>query len=353
MIHIHTGLPGHGKTLFTLWHVRNWAEQEGREVYYSGIPELQIPGWIELEDATQWHKCPPRSIVVIDEAQRVFRPRGNGSATPEHVSAAETHRHQGIDAVLITQHPMLIDGNIRRLADKHRHVIRAFGAQYATVHEWPQVMEQCQKPGARKDSVKVQFRYPKEVYTWYKSAEAHTAKAKIPAKVWFGLALPFVIGGLIYAGVQIVQDGVMGGAKTVEAVGEQPAAAPTVPASGTNTRQQAGPKTTEQWLSERQPRIAGLPHTAPIYDSVTQPVRAPYPAACVSSSSVCRCYTEQGTRMSTPDSLCRTIAETGYFVAWNTGSDERGGGRERAAASPTRAEPAAASPDLDVPHAAL
>lgn len=321
MIVIHTGLPGHGKTLYTLWSVRKWAEKEGREVYYHGIPDLMIPGWIELEDPTQWHKCPPKSIVVIDEAQKVFRPRGNGAATPEHVSAAETHRHGGIDAVLITQHPMLIDGNIRRLADKHRHIIRAFGAKYATVHEWPQVMAQCEKPGARKDSVKSQFPYPKEVFTWYKSAEAHTYKASIPKKVFFGLALPFVILGLAVAAYTYMTGDMLpavpGATQDVVDKGSEKAT------EGGQGGQRKGPKTMAEWLKERQPRLAGLPHTAPVYDGVTTPRRAPYPAACVASATRCVCYTQQGTRMDTDDELCRQISETGYFVAWDTSEGNR------------------------------
>jgi len=33
------------------------------------------------------------------------------------------------------------------------------------------------------------------------------------------------------------------------------------------------------------PRIAGLPHTAPVYDEVTKPVVAPYPVACIASAA--------------------------------------------------------------------
>lgn len=317
---IHTGLPGHGKTLFTLWHVRKWAEREGREVYYNGIPDLQIPGWIELADAEKWHECPPRSIVVIDEAQRTFRPRGNGSSVPAHVAAAETHRHKGIDAVLITQHPMLIDGNIRRLADKHRHVIRAFGAQYATVHEWPQVMDQPQKAGGRKDSVKSQFPYPKEVYTWYKSAEAHTYKAKIPAKVIGGVLLlvGLVVGAWFLYGY--LSGGLLGSqAEQMAAAGATSSAAPSIGGPGVRERP-AKVKTTAEWVSEQRPRIDGLPHTAPVYDDITKPVRAPIPAACVTwqgKGKGCRCYSEQGTRLPTPEALCRDIVANGYYVAWD------------------------------------
>lgn len=327
---IHTGLPGHGKTLYTLWYVRDWADREGRQVYYHGIPELQIPGWIELDDATTWYQLPPRSIVVVDEAQKTFRPRSSGAGVPAHVAAAETHRHAGIDAVLITQHPLLIDGNIRRLCDKHRHIIRAFGAPYATVHEWPQVMDQPQKQGSRKDSIKSQFRYPKEVYRWYKSAEAHTYKTRIPAKVWGAIALTIGLVVGIYGVVQWFKGGLFSSSSPVAQSVETVAQGSVLPQPSRERRQV---KTTAEWLQEQQPRIAGLPHTAPMYDNVTQARYAPYPAACIASASRCVCYTQQGTRIGADDKLCRQIAETGYFVAWDTG-EQRSERREVTAPSP-------------------
>lgn len=321
MIHIHTGLPGHGKTLYTLYYVRRWALKEKRDVYYHGIPELDIPGWQELEDPKKWHELPPKSIVIIDEAQKTFPVRGSGAAVPPHVAAAETHRHKGIDAVFITQHPLLIDGHIRRLSDKHRHIIRAFGAQRATVHEWPQVMEQCQKPGARKESVKEGFTYPQEIYRWYKSAEAHTFKAKIPGKVIFAVLLPFIIIGLVALAVHFLwTDFGGGGVEAKKAEAEQSALSGQSGSVSSSTGQGSTnrTKTREEWLAEQTPRVPDLPHTAPAYDGVTQAAVAPYPAACISTAKRCQCYTQQGTRMVMRDQLCRQIAEVGFFVAWNS-----------------------------------
>ena len=138
MISLITGQPGAGKTLYALNFVKTRAEKENRPVYYSGISDLKLP-WLELDKGEDWHGVPEGSIVVIDECQRVFRPRVNGAAVPEHVSKLETHRHSGIDLVLITQHPMLADNNVRRLVGQHFHVVRAFGTKKATVHEWGEV----------------------------------------------------------------------------------------------------------------------------------------------------------------------------------------------------------------------
>ena len=97
MITLITGLPGSGKTLFTIADVMPMAEKENRQVYYSGIAECTVPGWIELENGEDWYNCPDGSIVIIDECQRVFRPRATGAHVPKYVSRFETHRHQGLE----------------------------------------------------------------------------------------------------------------------------------------------------------------------------------------------------------------------------------------------------------------
>jgi len=39
-----TGLPGHGKTLYTLARWKPEAEKSGRPVFHNSIPGLSIPG---------------------------------------------------------------------------------------------------------------------------------------------------------------------------------------------------------------------------------------------------------------------------------------------------------------------
>ena len=103
MIHLITGLPGSGKSLYTLSKVKERADKENRPVFYHGIPELTLD-WQQLESADQWVECPKGAIIVIDECQSTFRPRATGAAVPRHVSQLETHRHDGHDLYLSLIH---------------------------------------------------------------------------------------------------------------------------------------------------------------------------------------------------------------------------------------------------------
>ena len=170
MITLITGLPGAGKTLYALTWLMERAAKEGRQVYYSGITDLRVPGWIELADSEKWPTIPSGSILVVDEAQRIFRPRMHGKEVPAFVAALETHRHLGIDLVFLTQHPMLIESNVRRLCGQHFHIIRKFGSHFATIHEWGATKETCDKN--REDSSTIQWRYPSDNFALYKSASS-------------------------------------------------------------------------------------------------------------------------------------------------------------------------------------
>lgn len=314
-IELQTGLPGNGKTLYTLDRIEDMRKRTGRPVFYSGIPihAEHLPEWQELEDPKKWFECPPGSIVVIDEAQRLFRPRGSGSAVPDYEARLETHRHGGIDLVLLTQNPRLISLNVRELCGRHLHIVRTFGLNRATVHEWPECKLNTQ---ARKDSVKHLYRYNKKVFKWYKSAEAHTYKASIPAKVWLFGAIVVGLPVGIWLIMGMLAD-IHGTAPTDDTPTTQLLPGQTTSTGGSTPAAVRQPLTPAEWAQQYAPRVAGLAYTAPAYDDVTRPVRAPIPAACVQSATRCQCYTQQGTRLDVPAPLCKSIAEGGFFVAWN------------------------------------
>ena len=46
-------------------------------------------------------------------------------------------------------------------------------------------------------------------------------------------------------------------------------------------------------------------------------MRVPVPAACVSMRGVCRCYSQQGTRLQVNLEQCQQIVQNGFFLAFD------------------------------------
>lgn len=329
MIYLITGLPGNGKTLYTLWHVRDRAKKESRPVYVSGIPELAVSEWhqIDEEQTRQWFDLPDGAIIIIDEAQRIFRPRPGRGDPPPHVAQLETHRHKGYDIYLITQHPSLIDQNVRRLAGTHRHVQRTFGMQRAVVHEWGEVHMNCEL--RRNDSSKTNWTFPKDVYSLYKSAEVHTHKVQMPKQVWYLVALLVVLVGLfIFLKVRVGQrlDGKMPGVdKPTSPAASDMKGAPSL--TGGFASDAPRPMTQQEYIASLTPRLPDLTYTAPRYDELTKPIDAPFPVGCIQSGAICKCYTQQGTTYKASADFCRNFIEYGgIFRDWSaqpTGQTDR------------------------------
>jgi zona occludens toxin len=320
-IELITGLPGNGKTLYAIKYVKEWSERDSRPVFYHGIAlgDDLASKWTKI-DPEKWFEAPPGAIIIIDECQIIFRPRSLGKEPPAHVSKLETIRHQGLNMVLITQHPLLADASIRRLTGKHMHCIRKWGTESSTIHEWASVRDNCDKPAGRKDSIKHAWKFDKSVYALYKSAEVHTIKRRIPARVWMLLTIPFLLAGAAY----LVWYMMIG--KKQQAA---PVAVPGQIQQGAMTQQ---PRQKEKWEDpvadarryayEATPRIVGMAHTAPKYDAVTQPTTAPMPTSCVASKTRCQCYSQQATVMAVEEITCRSIVERGYFVDFGRDQDK-------------------------------
>ncbi|NMM27833.1 MAG: zonular occludens toxin [Glaciimonas sp.] len=334
MITTITGLPGNGKTLYALWYINALAEKEGREVYYHGIKECTLP-WTEFKPE-DWQKCPAGAIIVIDEAQFVFPKKPNGSKLPPHYEQLAVHRHSGYDIFLITQHPKFFDGFVRDLIGRHLHVIRKFGMQRANVWEWAAANISPEKASSHKNAVLHKFGYPKEVFGWYKSAEVHTVKRSIPAKLI--LACLFVVGVIavgFYAVNRLREKGTKHADVSVAGIApgivSSPSASSVVGASYLNALPDA-----HQFEFDRTPRVAGLPQTSPRYDALTKPTSVPVPVICVSSGggARCDCYSQQATKMNVPKLICLEIVDRGYFVDF----DDNGGKSREPMASNSRSD---------------
>lgn len=344
-----TGLPGHGKTLYTLWRFKAEADKDQRAVFQcSGeadatlrkegvlkpITGLKLP-WPVI-DPMKWHEAPKGSLVIIDEAQFVFPTRGRGEP-PDWVSRLATHRHLGIDIVLITQGPMLLDSFVRSLVDRHFDVVRKFGTHFCTIHEYANGVHDNVRKSRGTTSIRHEWRYPKEVFGWYTSAEAHTVKRRIPMRIYLLVCVPFVFLGLVaFAYYRLNPDAQGARARELSGVGPAPEGGAVRTGHGAVVAPPPGsPAEVQTFLAGYAPRVPDLPHTAPVYDEVTKPVQAPYPAACVASATRCLCYSQQATLLQVAESLCRSIAGGGFFVAWQGSHAASAPG-----AAPARPDPA-------------
>lgn len=331
MIYLITGQPGSGKTLHMVSMLKKRKDLQGRPLYVDGIPDLdpeKIPHEVMPEGchAGNWHEwLPTNAILVVDEAQRYWRPRANGSAVPDAVKAMETHRHRGVDLFLITQHPRLLDINVRSFVENHKHVSKG---QLGNRRMWE--WQKCANPDSKgdiRDAIAKTYVLDKSVYDLYKSAEVHT-KIKTSRNKWFYL-FPIVLivaFGLIgysvvylrnYFAAPQVQHPIDAQASTDRAgeVGEAQAA----PYSDAGRYDSAPPTPEEQIKTLKaedfQPSIDGKPWTAPAYaPQNTQIATMPYPVGCVQNGDQCTCYTDQATPIQGMDKgLCIDFVQNGIY----------------------------------------
>lgn len=317
MIILITGVPGSGKTLYTVSELLN-KQFKDRPLYINGIPDLLIPHEpLSDEDLQHWFdgRVQTNGVICIDEVQRLWRPRSSTSAVPEHIAKLETHRHQGLDFVIITQHPQLIDANVRRLVGRHIHVRRAWGMKGAMIYEWDHCSTNTQ---AVKQAQTKLWKYDKKAYELYKSSELHTkAFGNVPMILKAGLLLLFAAPLIWYYAGKTMYQRFGGEAKKMEQVMGSPGDV-AVPGYGGQFGQQARPMTTGEYVATFEPRVEGLQHTAPRYDELTKPTRVPLPVGCLKTAKRCDCFTQDATPYKTTPELCQQFAEKGFFIDFPT-----------------------------------
>ena len=200
MITLITGVPGSGKSLYAVSTLPKLIK-DGRRIVVDGIKDLAVDH--ELVDEAwvrDWHnRCKQNDVIVIDEVQRIW-PNVSVSVKPtEDIEKLHVHRHMGVDIVVITQHPQRMNKTIRDLVGRHVHVRRLFGMQRAMLYEW----DHCHNPNAGfRDAVKTLWKYPREVFKLYTSAELHTKPKAVIPKALFVVPVALLIAiVLAYRGV--------------------------------------------------------------------------------------------------------------------------------------------------------
>lgn len=305
MITLITGTPGTGKTAYVVSELEKITD---RPIFVDGIPDLLLPHdvapavgeWVDVDHdesgatSHKW-KLPANSIIVVDEAQRSFRPRPTGSKVPEYVAALETHRHAGLDFWFITQHPSLLDVNIRRLVGRHIHVRNTpIGRR---LHESTQVFNPEDKT-EREATVTRPYKLPAQVFGKYRSAEVHTKSGKrLPLSFYAMIIAIFGFLAVAYYGYGSIKDKMQPEAKPV-------AAAPATVVAPSSIAPGHAPTDSSTLLVEFDPRIRGRPETAPAYDSLRQVKNMPVVAGCIQTPKKCTCQTQTGTDAGLDRSQC-------------------------------------------------
>jgi zona occludens toxin len=322
-----TGVPGSGKTALAVDLLLK--EFQGRPLYVDGLNGLKLDH-VPI-DVMKWpEEVEDGGVIVVDEVQRKWRPRGPGAKVPESVAALETHRHRGIDIVVITQNPRLVDSNVRNLVGRHLHV-RNTGVMGRWLYEWPEVSVDC----AWKSCLnKRKYRLPKRVFGLYKSASVHFKHNQSIPLVAYGAAIALVavavLGGRVYK--QFSQPKETEQVEASESKKRQLADyVPSVSASA--SKASAGP------VDERVdfiPRISGRPWTAPAYDDIRKVVQVPHIAGAMCIGDDCRCYSADGGRLHDVGARdCREWLERDAFNPYRVRVHGTPSGDTRSSASPS------------------
>lgn len=364
MLFLRTGLPGAGKTLNAIREIdiehqrhpdnpdrRLYADPDNpelppRTIYYYGIPNLKVDklksNWVEFEAPDKWFDLPDGSVIVVDEAQQFFGNDGS-RARPEKFSRFETHRHQGLDIHLITQHPSLLSPHVRKLVGKHINFIRPYGREKGIFrHEYEFCIDSPEKRAYFKQAQEEKVSLDPAYFGVYKSSTIHTHKPTTPkywktlwiAGAFIVLCVAVLIGLGVFMTKKMTPD-LDPGAEPVEQTEVKGGST----AGGTVATAQAKDTSPDPeaervaWMQNYQPRLDNLQYTAPRYDELNVPKDIPRLHCTMSTDervvdrfrkvgqvdtidgteTACQCYTQQGTRSRTTVAFCVDAVVNGIF----------------------------------------
>lgn len=324
MITLETGVPGAGKTLYCVDKLLrllvgstfkrtldDGSEVETPRKVYTNINGLLLdhekigPGcdwvydgkaktWSQAEAGgkglNNWHEwAEPGAVIVYDEVQKPWPLAPAGSPVPPCITALETHRHMGVDFIVLTQHPMLIHANLVRLVGRHLHVRRVGNMALAWVYEW----DSCSKTLLFKNALaKGPWRFDKSVFKLYKSAEAHT---KQPRRV------PTLVYGVFAALLLLAYFGPSSYARIADRV--NPSGSVVAKASAVKVSPTVPAVAPVASVAASAAAVGGVP-------GVLSPVPPePVFAGCAQVRDVCKCFSEKGQAVKVEPALCTGAIE--------------------------------------------
>lgn len=313
-----TGLPGSGKSARLVKFILQ-AIAAGELVYTCNVDGIKVPGVLPWEDPTAWRDLPPGSVLVVDEAQQFFRARRSGDP-PEYITAMEKIRHDGVRLILATQQPNYLDTHLRGLVGMHEHLVREDGGKSTFIFR---------STGSIIDNVRITKKKAKELYdyetwvidpetfTYYTSAQVHTMKYAMPAKLKkAAVLLPLAVAAFALPFVLIFRDGYTKATagKESEAVPLAARASDARPPRRFGTSAGDEPRTAEELALLITPTIPGVAWSAPAWSG--REVQSDPHIYCLAVGERdryegCRCFSEQGTRVQMELLECIDVARNG------------------------------------------
>ena len=235
---------GTGKTLKSIELCFEYLN-EGREVF-TNIIGIKVSGVRVIESNAlnpfDWRDLPPGSVLIFDEAhehpafserdllrnfkieywenelRRITRMTDISdtkrksllSETKEMYSrilkdekekimdiglSMSMHRHFDQEIVLITQNPTKLNKDVLGNVTIHHVMRRKFGFEAATIWTFGEAMTTWGKSVADGALVKKQWKFPKHLFKFYKSAEGHNVKKYFPKKYYAIAMIPVLLFG--------------------------------------------------------------------------------------------------------------------------------------------------------------
>jgi len=156
----------------------------------AGTPPVEVLAIVQ----NWWLWCKPGDLIVIDEAQFIAPRAALGRKPPFWIQCLEIHRHYGVDFLIITQHPGLIDSTIKHLVGLHRHVRSVMGSPVCMVYVW----DHASNPERYQLANKTTFVRRAKHYRLFHSSVAHVKPPTSGRSIL--VVLPLLLVG-IYFGV--------------------------------------------------------------------------------------------------------------------------------------------------------
>lgn len=203
MIHLITGLPGNGKTLYAVSLIIDLAAKG--ETIYTNIKGLTVPDVLPLPENNDWRDTPDGSYIFYDEAQYIDIFQSNGRQTVSNhpiTRDLSTHRHTGHEIYFITQDASYMHKHILGLVQEHIFVNRPMGSKFPAAIVYPIYKQRPESAASIKTALSnTPFTIKKSIYQYYTSASQHNVKFQwltLLKKTWIIIAAVLFIGYTLF-----------------------------------------------------------------------------------------------------------------------------------------------------------